>query len=126
MKARGMKVVMPKLSKAEVQCRKMYALLLAGPRVHLKSRGVKKVKVKDVALMADVHVVGKRAKSTCIGKSSKKCSACEVRPNLLKYRGTFGKVHLTCPACGWTNRVVRSWADGLGYSHSTQGVCFPR
>ena len=117
MKVRGMKVVGPKLSKDEVTFRKAYLIgLVRLPKKHKKGKEGRvklKVEVEDVVLLNDAHSKNKKAKSTCVGKSSKRCKSCGVAPNLLRYKGMLGKVHFCCPACGWTSRKGLSWTDRL-------------
>lgn len=105
-KFRGMALEGEQLSKAEIKIRKE-VLRLARLQTSKKSRK-RKLAIRGEEPMADVHARKKRVKleRTCMGKSSKKCDCMEPKPRLMRYKGMFGKKHLLCPKCGWTDRVV--------------------
>ena len=105
-KFRGMALEGERLSRAEIKRRKEY-LRIEALRMGKKSRK-RKLSIGGEEPLADVHARKKvKLDRTCMGKSTKRCDKCmNPNPRLMRYKGMFGKKHLLCPVCGWTDRVV--------------------
>ena len=131
-----MKVIREKLTKAQVdeRLRFMFKIMLSGYRRHGKKLPKKELTSKVVQCVKNCHeqwrvlaasrtlrrvyeaskkrqpVVYRKTKRNVVvfakslGDSNQQCPECDAKLKI--WPGLFGKRHLSCSRCGWSDRVI--------------------